>query len=160
MSRASLLPTVSALLLILLLASSCCTPQVAAVREVAVRETVTDTLVARPLPPDSATLRIAFDHPSTGFRTLYERPGNRIRMSYTSRGDTLDIRANQKPDTVLLPARVITREVPVVTYVDKPIRMPLTWGQKTLIYSGVLALLALALALILKALRGQVPPLV
>lgn len=147
------------LLSLLLLASSCCTPQVAAVREVAVRETVTDTLLARPLPPDSAALRVVFGGLSEGFRTLYERPGNRIRMSYTAHGDTLDVRADQKPDSVLLPARVITREVPVVTYVDKPIRMPLTWGQKMLIYTGGLALGLAAIALLSMLLKLIKPKL-
>lgn len=116
--------------LLLLLFSSCRSAQGVAVREVPVRETVTDTLVSRPLPPDSAALRVVFGGRPEGYRTLYERPGNRIRMSYTAHGDTLDVRAEQKPDSVLLPARVITREVPIVIYVDKPIRMPLTWGQK------------------------------
>ncbi|MCI6278215.1 MAG: hypothetical protein MR609_00230 [Bacteroidales bacterium] len=141
------------LLLSLLLTSSCCTPQVA------VRETVTDTLVARPIPPDSAALRVVFGGHSEGGRTLYERPGNRIRMSYTAHGDTLDVRADQKPDSVLLPARVITREVPVVTYVDKPIRMPLTRGQKMLIYTGGLALGFAAIALLSMLLKLIKPKL-
>lgn len=145
--------------LLLLLFSSCRSAQGVAVREVAVRETVTDTLLARPLPPDSAALRVVFGGLSEGVRTLYERPGNRIRMSYTAHGDTLDVRAEQKPDSVLLPARVITREVPIVIYVDKPIRMPLTRGQKMLIYTGGLALGLAAIALLSMLLKLIKPKL-
>lgn len=130
-----------ALTSILLLAS--CSPLRDAVREVPIRETVTDTLVPRTIPADSAELRIAFDDRSNAFRTTFEREGARLKLYPVIRHDTLIVYGQAKPDTLWLPARTVTREVPVTVEVVKEVPKPLSWWQKALQITGALALLAL-----------------